>query len=137
MRKAMVLAACLAIACVAAGPRVIKLADPFPGNWAISLIPNGTDANKPGVKGFDETLTFTVQQMTAKVMATHGFGPAPFDEDTRRMGPATFTCTQTSDKEGTITWQGLTTGQDLTGTMTWTKKDGSVIHYDYQGSKAG
>jgi hypothetical protein len=137
MRKQMVILACLVIGCLAARPRLLKLADPFPGTWAITLTPNGTDANIPGTKAFDETLIFTANDLTAKTLATHGFGAGQYNEDVRPMGVATFTCTQTSDKEGTIAWQGMTTGQDLSGTMTWTKKSGTVVHYDYQGNKGG
>jgi len=126
----------MAMACLATLPRAAMARDPFPGNWSITLTPSGTDGNLPGVKEIDEVLTFTSNDMSTKVLAQHGFGPAPYDEDTTGYGPATFKCTQTSDKEGKIVWQGTTTGQDMTGTMVWTKKDGSLVHYDFQGSKS-
>jgi hypothetical protein len=137
MRKEMAILVCLLIGSLAAGPRVIKLADPLQGTWAINLTPNGTDANIRGVKAFPETLTFTAYMFSTKTLADHGFGPVQYDEDTRAFGPATFKCTQTSDKEGKIVWQGMTTGQDITGTIVWTKADGTVVHYDYQGNKGG
>jgi hypothetical protein len=138
MPKAMPILLILLLACLAARPPLLKLADPLPGTWAINLTPNGTDGNIPGVKAFDETLIFTTYQLTAKTLAAHGFGPGTYNEDTQPMGVAKFTCTQTSDTEGKIDWQGMTTtGQDLSGTLTWTKKDGTVVHYDFQGNKAG
>jgi len=134
MYSRLAIAFCAALVCVAAGPRAIKLGtgDPYPGTWNITLSPSDT-----GGKQFDEVLTFANNQLSAKVMATHGFGPAPYDEDIRGLGQSKFSCKQTSDTEGKIDWQGYTTGQDLTGTMTWTKKDGSVVHYDFTGSKSG
>jgi hypothetical protein len=69
-------------------------------------------------------------------MGDKGFAAAPFSEDVGAYSPAKFTCTQTSDKEGKLDWSGFTTGQDLTGTLTWTKADGTVIHYDLTGNKA-
>ena len=69
-------------------------------------------------------------------LAARGFGPADIQEDTAPVGPAQFTCTQTSDKEGKIEWTGNTTGTgDIQGSMVWTKKDGTVLHFDFRGSR--
>ena len=84
---------------------------------------------------FDETLTFGGDKLSAATLAARGFGPAEYQEDVRAAGPAQFTCTQTSDAEGTAVWGGFTTGQDIQGTLVWTKKDGTVIHYAFQGTK--
>jgi hypothetical protein len=127
---------CAAMACLAAAPSAARAGDRLLGNWSVTLVPSGTDANQPGVKQFDETLTFTTNQFSTKVLAQCGFGPTDYQEDSTGYGPSKFSCTQTSDKEGKIAWQGTSTGQDITGTLVWTRKDGSVIHYDFQGSKS-
>lgn len=124
-------------ACAAAPPTELKSGDQLIGSWSITLTPSGSDAGLPGAKAFDEKLTFDGTNLSAKTLADHGFGPAAYQEDSRAFGPATFDCTQNSEKEGTIVWNGLTTGQDLHGTLIWTKKDGTVIHYDFQGGQAG
>jgi hypothetical protein len=138
MRIRLAVLICAAGACLAAGPqwRNLSRGERFAGSWAITLTPNGVDASQPGATKFDEVLTFNVNVMTTQELAKHGFKEASYDSDERSFGPAKFNCTQTSDAEGKIEWQGLTsTGDDLQGTMTWTKKDGSVIHYDFSGNK--
>jgi hypothetical protein len=128
-----------AMACVAMGAKLKPMShgDRFPGTWTITITPSDSDARQPGVKPFDEELTFNPNEMSTKVLQQHGFKTAPYDADTSgAIGPATFKCKQTSDAEGTIEWQGLTTtGDDLSGTLVWTKKDGSIIHYDFKGEK--
>jgi hypothetical protein len=129
-----VIVTCLALACLAGGRHISRLgsSDPYPGKWKISLTPGD-----PGAKPFDEELTFDPNgsQMSTKTLAKHGFGPAAYDEDTRAMGQAKFSCKQTSDTEGKAAWQGYTTGTDLTGTLIWTHKDGTAVTYDFSGSK--
>jgi|GEM_PF-2511376 len=114
-----------------------KEGDPFEGTWNITLTPTTDDSKIPGAKKFDEVLTFTVDKMSAKTLAAMGFQPADYQEDTRRFGPGTFDCTQTSDKEGSVVWHGLTSNMEMTGTLVWTKKDDAktVIHYDMAGTK--
>jgi len=107
--------------------------DPFQGDWTVSITPSGDDANQPGVRHFDDTLTFTPDKFSSKYLADHGFKPADYTEDVRMFGPAKFTSTQHSDTEGKIDWQGTADANELTGTMTWTKKDGTEIHYDFTG----
>jgi hypothetical protein len=131
---------CTTLTCVAATrrPSGLMSGDPFMGDWKITLTPSGSDANSPGVKQFDETLTFTGDKLSAKTLgADHGFKPGGYNEDVRAYGPAKFDSTQESDKEGHIAWTGTEDGGQLTGTMVWTKKDGKEIHYDFQGSKSG
>ena len=132
-----------AAVCVGAGPqpgsrwKPLSHGDRFPGKWAITITPSGSDANLPGVKEFKEELTFDNTNMSTKVLEKQGFKTAPYEADSSgAIGPATFKCKQESDKEGKIEWQGLTsTGDDLTGTLVWTKKDGPVVHYDFKGEK--
>src|ERR1700677_4415718 len=126
---------CLVVACVAASTRVMKACDPVMGYWTMNVTPTVDDANKPGVKQFNETFTFTGDTFSTKTMAAQGFGGAPYQEDVRAYGPATFTSTQTGS-QGKLEWAGTTTGQDMTGTLVWTKADGTVIHFDFQGNKA-
>ena len=112
--------------------------DPWIGSWTVTATPSGLDANLPGAKTFNETLKFDGAKMSVKVLADKGFGPAEYQEDVSAIGTATFDCTQTSDKEGKIVWHGMTTtSQDLQGTLVWTRKDGTIIHYDLTGNKSG
>lgn len=127
------------IACLAAAPapKHLRAGDPLEGDWKATLTPSGADANQPGVREFDDTLTFTPTKFSSKYMSNHGFKPSDYDEDSRMFGPAKFTSKQDSDKEGKLEWQGVVDANEITGTLKWTKKDGTVIHYDIQGSRAG
>ena len=62
--------------CVASAPRTLKSGDPLEGSWSITVDPSGTDANTPGAKKFQETLTFNNNKMSTKTLASHGFGEA-------------------------------------------------------------
>src|ERR1700722_15344787 len=130
----------IGIACVAAAaPKATKLraGDPLEGDWTVTLTPSGDDANQPGVREFDDKLTFTPEKFSSKHMSDHGFKPADYQEDTRMFGPAKFNPPQTSDKEGKLDWEGVVDANEITGTMKWTKKDGTVVHYDFKGNREG
>jgi hypothetical protein len=121
---------------LASPPHRLKAGDPWPGKWNITVTPGADSQNTAGVVKFEETLTFTISQMSVKTLADKGFAAADYTEDVGAYSPAKFACTQKSDKEGKLEWSGFTTGQDLTGNLTWTKADGTVVHYDFTGNKA-
>jgi len=137
MRHTLFIASIICLAACALASRPTKLLkDEFVGDWKIHLTPSADDASQPGVKEFDEILRFAPDKLsTPKVLAKHGFGPSPYDEDVTAFGPAKFKCTQKSDKEGQIDWQGTLVATSVQGTMVWTHADKSVTHYDYQGDK--
>src|SRR5438552_3877644 len=110
------------------------LAAGFEGKWKVKVDPD-EDARKAGEKEFDDTLVFTANKFVSEACKAHGFGETTYDEDTRRFGPATFTAEAKSDKEGKAKWTGTITANEITGEMTWTKKDGTELHYTYKGSK--
>jgi hypothetical protein len=111
------------------------LADGFDGKWKVKVEPD-EDSRKAGERDFDDTLTFTANKFVSEACKKHGFGETTYDEDTRRFGPATFTAEATSDKEGKEKWTGTITASEIEGEMTWTKKDGSEVHFTYKGSKS-
>ena len=94
------------------------------------------DARKAGGKDFDDTLTITAAKFVSEAGKKDGFGETTYDEDSRRFGPATFTAEAKSDKEGTQKWTGTVTATEIQGEMTWTKKDGTQLHFTYKGSKS-
>lgn len=110
---------------------------PFAGKWKIKLVPDD-DARAAKQKDSDDTLTFTATTFMAEQFgAKNGFKAAPYEEDTRRMGPASFTSESKSDTAGTAKWTGTITSTVIKGTLTWTQKDGTVLNYTYTGEKAG
>jgi hypothetical protein len=105
------------------------------GKFKVKVEPD-EDARKAGAKEYDDTLTITASKFISEAGKKHGFGETSYDEDSTRFGPATFTAEATSDKEGKAKWSGTVTVNEITGEMTWTKKDGSELHYTFKGSKS-
>jgi hypothetical protein len=119
---------CLAL--IATAPFPLKSGSPLVGDWSVTLISDGQ------AQGADDVLTFTLDsQFTSQMLAKHGFGPAAYQEDIRAFGPAQFTVTATSNTEGKAQWTGAVTASAIEGSLTWTKKDGTVLNFTFKGSK--
>src|ERR1043166_8562369 len=108
--------------------------DPFAGKWIVKVEAD-EDARKAGEKSFDDTLVFDSGKFVSEACKKRGFKEAEYTEDTRRFGPATFKAEATSEKEGKTNWTGTVTANEISGEMTWTKKDGSVVPFLYKGEK--
>lgn len=113
---------------------LVSHSDPFAGKWKVKVVPD-EDARKSGEKDFDDTLVFTANKFLSQAGKAHGFGECEYQEDTRRYGPATFTAEARSENSGTMKWSGTVTATEMTGQLVWTKKDGAVQHFAFQGSK--
>src|SRR3954470_10373767 len=111
------------------------LNDTFTGKWKVTMSPDEAAA-KAGEKEFADTLVFTGDKFVAEACKKYGFDAVTYDSDTRRFGPATFTAEPKSEKEGKAKWTGTVTGSSISGEMTWTKKDGTELHYSYKGERA-
>lgn len=57
-----------------------------------------------------------------------GFGSGPYAASEVRDS-ITFSATTTSEKEGTMTWKGTVIGENLNGTMIWSKKGQEDLAY--------
>jgi hypothetical protein len=114
----------------------MRMADPFEGTkWNVVVTP---DPSAPGnEKEFKDTLIFKGSMFRATECEKHGFKPVKYDDNTTRMGPATFTAEPTSDKEGKAKWTGTVAANQITGDMVWTKKDGTEVHYTFKGERQG
>jgi hypothetical protein len=115
--------------------RPLMLSDPFQGKWKVQVEPDD-DARRAGEKPYEDTISFDGGKFVSENGKKHGFAPINYDEDTRRFGPGTFTAEPTSDKEGKAKWTGTVTADQIQGEMTWTKKDGTIVHYLFKGEKA-
>jgi hypothetical protein len=121
---------CLLVCCAPAQAR-----DAFVGQWKVTITPDD-DAARAGQKEYKDTLTFKANQFKSKACEAHGFKAAEYEEDTRAGLVATFKATVKSEKEGgKAVWTGTSTGQDITGEMTWTKKDGTELKYTFKGAR--
>ena len=105
------------------------------GKWKIKVDPD-EDAAKAHEKEFDDVIVFKADKFWSESQKKKGFAEAVYEEDTRRFGPSTFTAEAKSEKEGKVKWTGTATAADITGEMTWTKKDGTVMHYTFKGEKS-
>ena len=108
--------------------------DTFVGKWDVTLTPDD-DAHKAGERDLADTFTFKGGQFTSADFAKKGFASVSYDEDTRLGDVGTFTATQKSDDQGTLKWAGTVSVDQMTGDLTWTKKDGTALHYTIKGTK--
>ena len=63
----------------------------------------------------------------------YGFTPAGY-EARSKGGVIMFKSTLTSDKEGKSEWEGAVTGDEISGTMFWTKAGQEPVIYTYKGA---
>lgn len=114
----------------------MMLVSTFDGKWKVRMIPD-PDALRAREKEWDETLAFTPTTFMAETFgAKNGFKPVSYEEDTRRLGPATFTAIMKSDTAGTAKWTGTMQATSMQGQLVWTKKDGTVLNYTFNGEKS-
>jgi hypothetical protein len=100
--------------------------------WNVKVTPDQAAAQE-GEKAFDDTLVFENGQVTMTECVKHGFTPSAYSPG---QGPSTFKAEQMSQDAGKTEWTGATTGENIQGIMTWTKKDGKILKYNFQGQKA-
>ncbi|MCI0480328.1 MAG: hypothetical protein L0213_01925 [Candidatus Dadabacteria bacterium] len=63
----------------------------------------------------------------------YGFTPAPY-ESKSKDGAVLFKSTLTSGKEGKTEWEGSVKGDEISGTMFWSKEGQDPIIYSYKGT---
>lgn len=101
------------------------------GLWQVTVVPN-EDAARAGQQVFRDTLLFEEDSsFTAEAFGPMGFAPAAAESGSVEQS---FSCTQQNDSQGTLTWSGTSSGRSISGTMTWTKPDGTVYQYSFSGT---
>ena len=92
-------------------------------------------AKRMGEKPSKDTLIFKEGHMTSTSCVKYGFRASPY---TAAQSGTTwaFGTEQMSPKDGKTAWSGTVNGEVLTGTMVWTKMDGSRFRYTFEGRKA-
>jgi hypothetical protein len=63
----------------------------------------------------------------------YGFTPAPY-ESKSKAGATLFKSTLASGKEGKTEWEGSVKGDEISGTMFWSKEGQDPIIYTYKGA---
>ena len=132
MRKTVGLAACAMILSTVAfaNPNVAVLDGT---SWKIEVEPDSMAKDK-GEKQFKETLTFADGNITLSAPKV-GSEVSPYSVSKAGEKDFTFKADRTSWGEGNAVWTGTTHGKALEGKMILTKNDGSVLTYNFHGSK--
>jgi hypothetical protein len=107
--------------------------DAFVGTWEVVVTP---DEGTAGEKEFKDTFTFKGMQFTSAAFKQRGFDSTTYEEDTRSGIAATFKAEgKSKTNQGTAVWTGQSQAQTLNGELTWTKPDGTVLHYTFKGER--
>ena len=102
--------------------------------WPVIVTPDAMAAQK-GEKPFDDSLIFKDGKVTMSACVKMGFAPSAYT--TIPAGSSwSFTTRQVSPGQGTTRWMATFAGEAVKGTMTWTKQDGTALHYTFDGKKA-
>jgi len=98
----------------------------------VKMIPDKatTDA---GENGFDDTLSFADGKFSSKFFLAKGFKPAAYNGE-NEGNEAEFEVEQTSVGNGLINWLGEIRGKKFMGRLTWKKKDGRTLTYNFEGA---
>ena len=106
------------------------------GAWKITITPDD-DARQAGEKKeIEDTITLKGSKfVSAKWKKDHKFEPVDYEEDSRRGPVAKFTAEPESKLGGKMKWTGQVTGNAIKGEITWTKLDGTILNYAYEGEK--
>lgn len=90
-----------------------------------------TEANKN--EGSQDELIFKDGTFFSTGCEEYGFTPAKY-ESKSKDGVILFKSTLASGKEGKTEWEGAVTGDEISGTMFWTKEGQEPIIYTYKGA---
>lgn len=101
------------------------------GVWKVTVTPD-EEASAKGEQVFDDTLELRGGKFHSTACEAYGFGSAPYQTE----GKSWMSDTE-SKTEGKAHWHGEIQGDSMTGKMTWTKADGTVMNYTFSGHRAG
>ena len=102
------------------------------GVWKVKVTPNEETARAGKLEFNDNLVIEEDSQFTAEAFGPMGFPPAPVTADETT---GSFSCTTENESQGSIVWTGTRDGLAITGTMVWTKPDGSVARYSFTGTQ--
>lgn len=106
-------------------------------SWKIEAEPDDM-AQEKGAEQIRDDLVFAEGKASLKVAGKNGFAAGPYsvtnvDEEKKQM---TFKAEMTSATEGAQVWTGTVHGGDhMEGKMVWTKANGNVLTYTFEGDK--
>lgn len=125
------------LAALAAAPALTAFADEtappvvttaFDGVWEVSVNPDAA-ATQAGKQLFTDLVLFENGKLTASACAQYGFAPSDFTVDGSSFSTAM------SSEHGTIAWTATMANGRLSGTVVWSRPDGSVDRYTLSGQR--
>jgi hypothetical protein len=105
--------------------------DQFEGKWTVEM-----SSEDSKVKPFEDTLVFKAGTLESAKLKKEGFKPTEYEADVRGGQIATFTANAKGSKGGTAKWTGTAAAGELSGTLAWTKADGTEVNYNFKGRRA-
>jgi hypothetical protein len=98
----------------------------------VKMVTDKATADK-GEKAYDDTLSFADGKFSSSTFQARGFKPASYKGEKEDI-EAEFEVEQTSVTNGVVTWLGEIRGKKFAGRLTWKKKDGTSLSYDFEGT---
>ncbi len=109
---------------------VALAASPLDGTqWQIKL--TNTAAKTPS----EDRIRFEKGRFISPLFQPKGFPTSNYTLTEEKGGPVIWETMQTSQAEGTLSWRGELGGQTMRGIASWRKPDGTVVNYNFAGSK--
>ena len=109
-------------------------ASPLEGTtWNVKLMPDAAAAEH-GEQAFDDALVFEHGKVWMTECVKVGFEASPYTLTPEGAAWKLWT-QQSSPKEGTSDWSASIQESAIQGTLTWTKQDGTVLKYTFEGQR--
>lgn len=110
-----------------------SVSDQFNGVWKVTVTPDEATTRAGKDEFRDQWLFESTGDFTAEAFGPMGFPPSHFTA-TSSNGSTSFTVTSDNDSQGTAVWTGTLNGSRISGSLVWTKPDGSVATYTFEGT---
>ena len=99
----------------------------------VQVVPEPAAVEK-GATEFADKITFSDGKFSSTYFSAKGFKSAPYRGEIE-PNEAEFEVEQISETEGVISWLGEIRGKQILGRLKWQKKDGSLLSYNFEGTK--
>ena len=136
MRNVMLAAAaallCTILVLAAPAPKPAPTSELEGTKWTVKVVPDSKAAEK-GESSFEDTIIFDGNKVQMTECAKYGFQPSPYSIE--KHGEKLSFSTDLIAKLGKSVWSGDIKGNSIKGKTKWTKEDGTVLNYTFEGSK--
>ncbi len=99
------------------------------GRWVVRATPVDASRQADAIEA-DHVLTFRTRQVWVEGPLGQDFGPTSYET----AGPD-FRMIFRHEKLGTVLWAGETNDDSIRGIIRWTRKDGAILTYRFEGQR--